>query len=599
MALAAALSVSPAQAVFAEGDSLSARALVRSRAYAFALEACIESGLELADLPCFADFLRAVRCVTLDPGRASGAKPCTWSSFKVLASSPDPSAPADPLERSVRLFALAAWLPPSAAATMHGLSTTSTSAPVSSMRSTPPGPALGQVIGFPGTGSIINMAEESDDEDEERACVEAGDALGPGARTPLGELTPKYASKYADFLLKLRADQELAPCPAEGVTSWAAAQSFALLASLASDTVGHALTVDLNAIYGGDYASARFSPAATLPRETHASVLRAATAGRSVLLGCNSSAVVNVIRRLVATGAQHLGIGVAGDGSIYPDVRRLSTAPDHTSGGHSWWAEHIDKMVPVLIALALRQRQPPPTAAPPTHVLPDVVLSPFIGDAICRTFMALADRYPDTPRQWLFYFLLCELVFLGRVHLCLHADLERRLERLSGAIATAGGLAQCPNYVNYLLVKDLVGVPDAWIPACRTAVAPAASTPTNPRTTAAVTPLPQNPVVPAVAAPAAATRKRPTPSHGDRSAAGRHGGRATPFAKSAPLSLPWAVVHPDEKRVAGLCAYCGPTGKHELAECARYTAFITGGGEKLPAFSNFGLGKSLNEALGK
>ena len=209
---------------------------------------------------------------------------------------------------------------------------------------------------------MLPMQALPHEEEQDRARAEAGDTAGRRVQLMLGGLSAQYEKVYSVFLCKVRSNPELAPGPAEGGDTWEAVAAFALLSQRANDTVTGAAAADLNDIYGGSYARARFSPAATLARETHVSALQAATAGRDVLLNCHHSVVANALHRLVTTGGlthrQHIGI-VEFDGLLYPDVRHISTAPDYASSAPSWWGTHVTPLVSVVLRHALTQRPYP------------------------------------------------------------------------------------------------------------------------------------------------------------------------------------------------------------------------------------------------
>jgi hypothetical protein len=270
------------------------------------------------------------------------------------------------------------------------------------------------------------------------------------------------------------------------------------------------------------------------------------------------SSYSNIFRRLAVTDGLKIGIG-SESGIIFPDVRIVSDYPDHASAIRGWFAEKAEPLTSVIIQVALRDR-PEATPAPSAEdVLPDVSLVPIILDAIASTVSAAALKWRSAPIRFLVFFLVCEWIFRGRVHLRLHSSLESVLSSFLSAVSAASSSGgRWPNYIDYTSSRA------SFLPLSWRTPAPVATA----ATAAAAAP-------PALVAP-----------HGRRESVDR-----------APPMLPWAVRHPDAPRTAD-CPHCGPGVPHMLFVCKAYSAYKKERkhGPILPSSKFFLVGKSYNEA---
>ena len=558
-ALVTACGGTPENVRFPEGDSEATRVEVRETTYIKLLEACAQDDSAERQWTAFVDFLQAVRHVVIS---RSGLVACSWATFARLALT-DTSGQYQPsLERTLSVFRSARWtqsvpMAPPAPSGVH-----------------PPLPAAGlgavpsqphRTVGSAGPtrtstiASAIVIGEESDDDDEGRARAQAGDVSTGGRRViaPLGELSPSYMKLYATYVTKLRLNVDVAPRPAErGGDTWSASFSRADIIAMAHDTVTGAYSISLDDIYG-NFESVRLSPAATLPRAFHDDIFCQALSKRDVVLNCHSSFGVNAVRRVAATSRQLIGISLE-NGLMIPDVRQVSSFPSHASSLRGWFYENIEPLVGVVIQVALLER-PEMSPAPSTEdVLPDVSLVPIILNAIADTVTAATMKWRCAPVRFLIFFLLCEWVFRGRVHLRLHPALEAVISTLLSVVSAAGSSSErWPNYIDYSCGRANF-VPMSWqtpklVQLGTVGKAPATGTALAiPRTTVAVSKLHKQ---------------------------------------------PWAVRNPHAPRTSD-CPYCGPGVAHSLASCESYSAYKQAGGQRvLPSIKFFPVGQSYCQAL--
>ena len=573
-ALTDAVGITPQPVPFPAGNSEDDRADVRSLTYDLLLDACSENPTIEEQWAIFVDFVKAIRHVVID--RPSGVVACSWSVFVASDSVMPRTGPhaqhQSSLERTLAVFRRARWAQPSTTVAAGG----------AQLRC--PVPATARVRPTPLTPVVMPVViEESDDEEEGRARAEVGDAVGRGILAPLGELPASFVKPYGVFVTKMRQNVELAPRPAEhGGNSWNAAQSSRDIAELARDTISGAYSANLDDVYGS-YESIRFSPSATLPRETHDANFRSAFSGRDVILNCHSSLGTNALRRLAVTLGLKIGIGSEG-GLIFPDVRQISDLPTMAYALRAWLLEKVESLIGVLVQICVRER-PEMTPAPSAEdVVPDISLVPIIANAIAATVCAAAAKWRNAPVRFLAYFLLCEWIFRGRVHLRVHTALERVLAELLVAVSAAGSSSErWPNYIDYSSSRAAF-VPLSWGTPLGSQRALVGASGVS--VAAAPVSLPSQAVLTlsrAIRAPF---------QHGKR---GRSQSSSTVTAARPPMTVPWAVSNPDAPRTHD-CPYCGPGHAHSLWSCESYTAYKTSGGQPLlPNLKSFPVGKSYNQ----